>query len=242
MAAANPPECAVGGIPLAPPTANRLVHIDWELPDSYSLRALITGRYPEYTLPELPEDATRRMEADIRAAVGGYLSRTPGRLISVPESEEQSGKAWPSPRTWEYAVRLAAVVKVAGDDDGVLYLAFAGCVGEAIAGEVLEYIQNLDLPDPEEILANPASLGKLRDDKMIVLLGKVAQLATEPDTDEDRYERCWAVFARAAELGMADVAGAHTRTLIEVKDKRGFTLPVKHLKAFLPMLKAAGVL
>lgn len=77
----------------------------------------------------------------------GFVKFRPNLLHSM---EGATSKAFPSPRSW---ARASAFVEAPIEVRDRL---IAGCVGPGAAGEFCAYMRSLDLPDLEEILANPS--------------------------------------------------------------------------------------
>ena len=65
-----------------------------------------------------------------------------------------------------------------------------GCVGEAAGTVFLRWLSDLDLPDPESILRNPASLKlPVRGDMALAILGSVLNRVRE-NNSPGRWEAC----------------------------------------------------
>ena len=111
VAAANPPEQAADGWDLSPPLANRFCHLDW--PTDARRMAGFTGGWGHPTVPELPPgwEATTALT---RSWVAGFVSVRPPLAVAVPDDATTSGRAWPSPRSWEMAARLLAAARQRG--------------------------------------------------------------------------------------------------------------------------------
>ena len=112
VAAANPPEQAADGWDLSPPLANRFCHLDWPT-DARRMAEGFTGGWGHPTVPELPPgwEATTALT---RSWVAGFVSVRPPLAVAVPDDATTSGRAWPSPRSWEMAARLLAAATAAG--------------------------------------------------------------------------------------------------------------------------------
>ena len=113
VAAANPPDQAADGWELAPPLANRLVHIDWPTDGRYIAHGLAVG----FPLPSLfALDGGRPVEAQrltARATVAAFLEVRPDLALQLPRSAADSGRGWPSPRSWEAVATLLAACTAA---------------------------------------------------------------------------------------------------------------------------------
>lgn len=243
VAAANPPDQAAGGWNLAPPLANRFCHVPWRA-DIIEWRDGMISGFPDPTFPKLPDDWKRHFPITY-AQVASYVGANPQKLEpGVPKDESRAGGAWASPRTWEMTAKVCAAVRSFGGDSDVESLLVAGCVGEGLGLEFLHWRQNLDLPDPEVLLADPKKF-KLptRGDLQFTVLASVAAAALSNLT-KARWHAAWEIFHLAANQGAKDVAAASVRTLAAAR-KNNKELPFPSpaiLKPFMEILQAAGVL
>ena len=151
-AAANPADIAASGWELAAPTANRFVHLQWGLPLDVYAESIVTGSWPELSVPVLG-DAYSGELASARALIAGFLRARGGLLSSVPSDAASRGRAFPTPRTWDYTARLLAACRVAESSDDVVRLLVHGVIGDSTGYEFLAWMRALDLPDPEKALA-----------------------------------------------------------------------------------------
>lgn len=163
LAMMNRIEEAAGGWDLTPPLANRFGHMAWESPSalewgSWLLGANMTGDSDEKREKpaELEAFVMKRFDepfAKAKGLVAGFLKANPSLLHKMPlQGSPASGGAWPSPRTWEMAVRSMAgsdVHKLEQSDKEELMSAF---VGVGAAAELMQYATKADLPDPTDVL------------------------------------------------------------------------------------------
>src|SRR5205823_827587 len=110
-----------------------------------SLYALDGGRPSE----------TQRLTA--RATVAAFLQIRPDLVLVLPRSAAESGRGWPSPRSWEAVATLIGACAGAGASEDAQAALVSGAVGEGAAIEFLSWLEHLDLPDPEAVLADPES-------------------------------------------------------------------------------------
>jgi hypothetical protein len=250
VAAANPPDQAAGGWDLAPPLANRFIHMQWR---HDAMRW--AEDFPSYFATRAPAGAESTVRpgvdaaawAQARALVAAFIRARPNLLFQMPDNAEQSGRAWPSPRTWDFASRVLAVTLT--DTGGKVESAvidaaeaIVGCVGDGPGGEFITWAKTIDLPDPEELLANPARF-KLpeRGDLTYAVLAAVATAVVSKCTTE-RWAAAWEIMGVAAEQGAADIAAAAARQLARLRrENPGLPLPPQVSK-FVPILKEAGLL
>lgn len=246
VAIANPPDEAAGGWDLAPPLANRFWHGKWEVDRASWCQGMITG------WPGEPLISTKAREA--RRLVASFIQARPNLILSVPKGMEERGQAWASPRTWTQAADLmASAAEDRGcqvlelQEDIILSLA-SGSVGEAPALEFVSWLRELDLPDPEALLADPSSYQRPArgDQEWAALAAVVAAVADQPT--RERWHAAWKVLDRAAELGAPDVAASQVGPLMRlarpggVKALQGQYPRPEVLKRFTSLVKEAGLL
>jgi len=236
VAAANPPEQAAGGWDLAAPLANRFCHLTWGLDPQAWVDGMLQG-WPAPAVPVLPDGWEAGIPAT-RALVTSFIRHRPHLLLQVPKSEEAASRAWPSPRTWDMAARLLAAADAAQVGDDVAASLVLGCVGEGAGLEFLAWRRDLDLPDPETVLADPGQFCLSgRGDRDFAVLTAVVSAAVSNLT-RDRWLAAWTILARAAEQGAKDVAAAAAKALAAAR-RPDLPLPVRELREFLPLFQAA---
>lgn len=240
LAAANPADVAAAGWELAAPTASRFVHLDWELPLEVYAECLVTGVWPEMPVYELTADYAEHL-ARQRVLVSGFLRARSSQLTAIPKTAIDRGKAFPTPRTWDYAARLGALASAVEAPDAVTRLLVSGCVGDAAAHEYLAWASAMDLPDSDAILADPRAgwfAGQRPDRVYVALQGVVAKAvgAGDPAVWTAAVEAC---CAAASEAGV-DPAVPAVRALLRVRPS-GAALPAE-IAVFAPVLQLAGLL
>ncbi|MFE5773531.1 AAA family ATPase [Streptomyces sp. NPDC056485] len=204
VAAANPASSAAGGWELSPPLANRFVHLQWTHDHEVVVRGL-GGTWPRATLPRLDPAELPRAVDHARRAVCGLLAARPTLVHRLPGGEARRGGPWPSPRSWEMTLHLIAFATAAGSSRDVLSLLVRGTVGDGPGLELLASLDRMDLPDPEELLADPAAaaLPERGDLRQAALDGVVEAVRNRPE--KARWDAAWALMVRALETGAPDL-------------------------------------
>lgn len=207
VAAANPPDLMVGGWELSPPLRNRFVHLQWDISTDLYVHALSNG-WANGTLPTIDQAAHAARLRSYQARIAGFLRVKPDALNANPE-ENKFGFA--SPRSWDFTAALLASADLLGyqlhdeANNQVLFELTTGCLGEAVALMLLEYLRNLRLPDPAEVLAGKVAPepANLNDSELYVFFASLNDhLVTAMDTDQLLpYSR---VYLRLAEQTFAD--------------------------------------
>ncbi|MFJ7627734.1 AAA family ATPase [Streptomyces sp. NPDC097595] len=239
VAAANPPSSAADGWHLSPPLANRFVHLYWTH-DPRTVARGMAGTWPEAPVPVVDPARAAGAVARARGAVSGFLTARPGLVHHLPADAEGRGRAWPSPRTWDMALRLLAAGYATGTGRDAVAAALTGAVGEGAGIELLSYLENLDLPDPDRVLADPDAfaLPERGDRQLAFLIAVVAAVQAEPT--RPRWEAGWAVLAKAVAAGVPDVAA---RAAMDLAAMRDTDWPVPEgIDAFLELLQLSGAL
>ncbi|MER5812206.1 MoxR family ATPase [Streptomyces sp. NPDC002033] len=216
VAAANPRSSAADGWELSPPLANRFVHLQWTHDHEVVVRGL-GGTWPRATLPELDPGRLPEAVAFGRRAVCGLLGARPKLVHLLPSGETRRGGPWPSPRSWDMALCLTAFATAAGSSREVLSLLVRGTVGDGPGLELLAWLDRMDLPDPETLLADPAGgeLPQRGDLRQAVLDGVVAAVRARPE--KSRWDAAWALLVRALETGAPDLVVVPATTLASLR-------------------------
>ncbi|MGH9114822.1 MAG: AAA family ATPase, partial [Acidimicrobiales bacterium] len=146
---------------------------------------------------------------------------------------------WPSPRTWDMTARLLAAAESAGASELATSILARGAVGPGPGVELLTWLAEADLPDPEVVLADPESfvLPDRGDRAYAALASIAAAVATEPTAE--RWAQGWKAFAHAA-ADAPDVAAAAARTLARARPP-GAPVPPE-VTVFEPLLRQAGLI
>ncbi|MET9359598.1 MoxR family ATPase [Streptomyces sp. NPDC006632] len=223
VAAANPRSSAADGWELSPPLANRFVHLQWTHDHEVVVRGL-GGTWPRATLPRLAPEKLPEAVDFARRAVCGLLAARPSLVHQLPSSETRRGGPWPSPRSWEMTLRLTAFATAAGVSRDVLSLLVRGTVGDGPGLEFLAGLDRMDLPDPEDLLADPAAatLPERGDLRQAVLDGVVAAVRARPD--KSRWDAAWALLVNALESGPPDLVVVPATTLASLREP-GWEVP-----------------
>ena len=240
LAAANPADVAAAGWELAAPTASRFVHLDWELPLEVYAEALVTGVWPAMPVYGRPADLAERL-MEQRVLVSGFLRARSSQLSSIPRTAIDRGKAFPTPRTWDYTARLVGLARAVDAPEPVVRLLVAGCVGSAAAHEFLAWTAAQDLPDSRAILDDPTGpwfVGARADHVYVTLQGVVgtALQAKDPDAWSAAVVAC----CTAADQAGVDPAVPAIRALLRNR-ALGAALPPE-VKVFAAVLALAGLL
>ena len=236
VAAANPPEQSADGWDLSAPLANRFCHLDWVV-DAGAFAEGITGGFPPPVVPALPSGWEAALPL-AQGLVAAFVKVRPMLACAPPDDAAGAGRGWPSPRTWEMTARLWTAAGAAHAGPDVRAALVRGALGDGTGVEFLSWVQEMDLPDPEAVLADPdAFVLPARGDRVYAVLSSVVAAVTTDPTPE-RWLAGWRVLGRAGE-GTPDVAAMAARVLVRSRPD-GTALPAE-IKLFLPLLRQAGL-
>jgi hypothetical protein len=240
VAAANPPDQAADGWDLSAPLANRFCHLDWTVDATAVAEGFVAGFPDPPVLDGLgsPDSTGGRSLVRARSEVATFLRLRPGAVSAPPLDRSAAGRAWPSPRTWEMAAELLAASRSVAAGPQVTTALVGGCVGAGAGVEFLSWLDALDLPDPEVVLADPAGfeLPERGDRAHAVLTAVAAAVAAQPTVE--RWAAGWQVLGRAGEQA-PDVAALAARIMVRCRPD-GAPAPAE-AAAFLPLLRDAGL-
>lgn len=236
VAAANPPEQSADGWDLSAPLANRFCHLEWAV-DANAFAEGMTGGFAPPVVPDLPADWERQLPL-ARGLVSAFVRIRPALACAPPNDAAGAGRGWPSPRTWEMAAALWTAGGAAGAGQEVVAALVRGCLGDGAGVEFLSWVEEMDLPDPEAVLADPDDFTlPTRGDRVYAVLSAVVA-AVAADPTPARWAAGWRVLGRAGE-GTPDVAAMSARVLVRCRPD-GAPLPPE-IKLFLPVLRQAGL-
>ena len=217
VAAANPPDSAVDGYDLEPPMANRMIHLDFDFPQVAWLDGLIGGfdTIAQPTMEDLIGHGDEQHRAQVRGTVTAFLRVRPDLVEpGVPTDPVQAGRAWPSRRSWTNAI--AALSELRSEDADAAYLLLSGAVGEGPAREYLTFRRELDLPTPEEVIADHAKINwpAMRPDKAFAVAGALRAYVLGGPDDRTTWLGAIHALSSMAEGGLPDVAQGAVAALL----------------------------
>ncbi len=238
-AAATPPASAADGWHLSPPLANRFVHLHWTH-DPRTVARGLAGTWPAIEVPTVHPSRMPGAVARARGTIAGFLTARPGLVHHLPGDADSRGGAWPSPRSWEMALRLLAFHLATDTGRDALATALIGAVGDGAGLEISTYLEELDLPDPERVLADPDAfaLPERGDRQLAFLTAGVA--AVQARTTQQRWDAGWVVLAKAVDAGVPDVAARAALDLAALRDTNWPVPPA--IDAFVEVLSLSGML
>jgi MoxR-like ATPase len=241
VAAANPPEIAADGWDLAAPMANRFCHLDWHLPADVVRDGFANGWAP-VRVPTPDAEDVKNATREARLLVAAFLNARPDTVTIMPKATAEAGRAFPTPRSWEMAATLLGFATAAKSSAFTRRTLIAGVIGVGTAGEFLSYIDELDLPDPEDLLANPEKFeAPTRGDKVYAIGASVLAIVRENNTPE-RWKAAGRLIAIIAKSNHSDVAVAIGKRWMTIRPSESVMPDAESLKALAPILKEAKII
>lgn len=245
VAIMNPPSSSCGGHELAPPTANRFCHLNYDMVSwSQWQEGLATDFAGQHNLK--PTDLTRTVnEAKSRALIAQFTRRNAMARL-WPKNIDPDFPAFPTRRTWTMAARLDAWADALKVDESCRTQAIAGCVGPGAAHEFLAWRKTEEFGDPLDMLKRPDDFVVPETaDRIHLVLSAVtgAALGELPK----HWVAIWKIIARVADAGARDIAGLAARQVASGAEKHppsacNIATVIKEVRTVSPILRAAGLL
>ena len=177
----------------------------------------------------------------LRVAPTALMNARQSQLMLIPKDAASRGRAFPTPRTWDYATRLVAYAEAVGAKTDVARLLVQGCVGDLVAHEFLTYAKSQDLPDPEDVLANGFDFASVRADRVYVVLQSILA-AVQRDKTPERWTQAVTACSMAAVQAGIDPAVPVVRALLRPGMRPAGTPLPATLAVSGPVLALAGLI
>ena len=191
IGAANPAETTSDVFEIDSAVANRLGHYNVESPDVDEWSAWLLGNEShadEDKVVDASIEEARVMSlwsaeyAKAKGSVASFLKRRPNLLHQQPAANDpQRSRGWPSPRSWDHAIRAKASAKIHGLSDDETMEFIGGFIGRGALIELLAYEHTMDIPDLEGVLDEKIKWqpsGERLDLTMAVLSGCTAMVCS----------------------------------------------------------------
>ena len=237
LLAANPPEFAAGGWDLEAPMANRMAHFSVASPSVNDWTNWLMSEQSQRDEPI--EQAEEKIKAGwnhhwpmIKGMLAGYMRDRQSSLHIQPDPDNpQSGRAWPSPRTWWMAGRAVAAIRCLGMAQELESYFVEGCVGEGEAAGWLEWAHNANLPSPEDVLNDGWTPDTKRLDRTFAVYTSIISFVLSVQDKEEKYDyaaKAWDRLFDLSQAKMSDIGLGPAQQLLNAKLARKGT--PKHVK------------
>jgi hypothetical protein len=241
-ATGNPIEISTNGYELSLPAINRLCQIEWPTDRASWKTGMMRGwEALDSDFPVLPADWRSRIP-ECKALVVNFTDRNASHFQQMPRDPNGEVKPWPSMRSWTHVATVLAAARSIGASEDVEDILIKGCVGEGAAIAFRQWIKSLDLPDPEELLADPEQFKpSTRGDLSFAVLCSVVAAVLRQNTPE-RWTAGWRVIEKQAEKA-ADIAASVCGPLARNKPRQNgkpMEIPDAIKERLFPVLNTAN--
>lgn len=228
VSAQNPADIATGGFALSSPLANRFVHFTDPGPNAREWATWLMGTSKQRlraTMKDMEDAVTSdwpNLFPESQALFSGFMENHGAGLLHKrpPLSDPQSSKAWPSHRTWDYALRAYTAARILEKNDSVRDAIIEACVGPGAAATFLTYMQNTNIPKPMEVLNGSYDPDPNRVDIVLAAYtGMVAYVRQRPTRKEqmELAPKAWASLKKLFPISLADICEPASRGLVQEK-------------------------
>jgi len=225
LAAQNPEEIATGGNRLAPALANRFVHITDPGPNAREWITWLMGsaqskmQHSMAAIEKIIVEDWPNQYPITQGIFAGFMEKLPGNLYMLPSvSDPQSGKAWASHRTWDFATRGWTAARILEKSDSIRDAMVEACVGPAAAEQFCVYQKEANIPQPLEMLKGKWKIDKNRLDIVLAaytgMVAYVRQRITRAEKEE-LAPAAWTIIAKLFEAELADIIVPAAEGLIQ---------------------------
>ena len=235
----NSPERYATSSDLPSQIANRLLHLDWELDRQAWLDGMTAG-WPAAT-ERIIDDADPRADrvARERSLVLAFLDAHRPYIHDQPTDPAREGGAWPSPRSWDNAIRVLS--RIDEDATDVQATVLRGLVGSTAGDAFMRWrIEAADF-DLRAVLNDPTSEDwtDLHPSKTLTVLGAVSMFAVEQGSLEVWRDALGVLMHCADVTGRKDVCLRSARLLLS-RAPKGAKIPASAEETFGPILRSIG--
>lgn len=253
VASQNPAEIATGGFQLSAPLANRFVHLTDPGPTARDWISWLMGNNTSRLQASMEQiedqvcDMWPNLYPESQALFSGFMEANSTLLHQRPElSDPQSSKAWPSHRTWDYAIRAWTTARILEKNESIRDAIIEACVGPGAAAVFLEYMRETDIPKPMEVLNGTYKPDKDRIDiVMAAFAGAVAYVRQRPERKEkmELGVKAWNSLEQLFHIGLSDIVVPASEGLVLEKLGRASQDPIltKAANTVLTLLAKSGV-
>lgn len=215
LAASNPEDIATGGFRFSPPLANRFLHVSDPGPTAREWCAFQMGNTLDNMQASL-EDIEAAIISDwpsiFPETLGlftAFMEAHPNLLHKMPPlSDPQSSKSWPSPRTWDFAMRAWTTANILHKGDSIREALVTACVGEGAASMFMVYAANTDIPKPMDVLSGKWKINANRLDIVLAAYGSATAYVRQLPTRESKLKLApllWGSLTKLFDAKLADI-------------------------------------
>ena len=222
FAAGNPTDQAANGHDLTDPMVNRMVVGDWEIDKKSWAKGMTDGggfEFPDPKFPVVPDgwkDCVSIYADKVNTFVNTRTTLSKPEYFNRPNTDENRGKPFPSPRSWTNVARLLGACSAAGANRKTQQKIIGGCVGVDIAAEFMDFMEVDNLVDPEDVLKNPRNIELPRQTNLAMSYVKSVLVRVKEECTPERWENA-REFLATVHKQHPEFAKAFEQKLIEIK-------------------------
>jgi MoxR-like ATPase len=220
LGAMNPPHLSAGGRSLPSSTVNRVCFLPFPEPEASTVADYLSS------IPAKPSAAqgevfrerlqanweARRSEVD--PALKMFWERNPSSLNRPPSpSEVAKGEPYPTPRSWHVLRNFLIAAECVGLSGKMRREVATGLVGTAVVVELFRFLDTLDIPSVEDVLAGKVALDTLNADTLYVVANSVESSYVRGNPPRKTWHRYMRYLERLHQAGYADLGAPLFRAL-----------------------------
>jgi hypothetical protein len=227
LAASNPEDIATGGFRFSPPLANRFMHVTDPGPTAREWSAFQMGNTLEglqATLAEIEEVVISDWPSIFPETLGlftAFMEANPSLLHKMPApSDPQSSKSWPSPRTWDYAMRAWTTASILHKGDSIREALVYSCVGEGAGSMFMTYAAETDIPKPMDVLTGKWKVNPHRLDIVLAAYNSATAYVRQKPSRDAQLEVApllWKSLGQLFDAQLSDVVVPCVEGLIQAQ-------------------------
>lgn len=248
LLATNPRGQTTTGSGLLPAFANRTSHFLVK-EDFEGFRQHILNEGLDIPVDKSSEDLEEIVKrgwskhwSDKKALMLAFLDANRSAFCNQPKtSNKASGRAYPTPRTWENAHRCVAAARCLDMPPELDAIMIEGWVGEGSAIEWVSFASKADLPAAEDVLLRGWKIDTDRQDRTLAVVQSIRMFVLgidDPDQQIDMAKRAWLWLQEVEKEGLIDMVTPIAQAFANNKLGRG-TDPTLD-KACEPIMKRIG--
>ena len=218
------------------------MHLDWDVPASVIAEGFTYGFAP-IAIPSIDPLVAQTRTDEVRRMIGAFAGARPELMHRMPDAATERGRAWPSPRSWEFASLLVGHARAAGASKGVARLLLSGCVGKSAANEFLAWERALDLPNVETALRNNGVIEvPATPDRVVAMCGGLVAAVKQDPTKQRCAAAVNGILVAVAVAGHVDLATVALRRIASEVKAAGAALSPEAVAHFGGILSRMGTL
>lgn len=217
IGACNPSSMAPNASPLERSMANRFFHWKWETDKNTWDAGMLSedDTFEPAWFPVVPADYMR-FAPEFGALLVTYTNKNSGDWLRIPESDEEL--SFPTPRSLKYLRDALAAARSVDAPANIMRQIAQGWVGKTTGANIIQFWDQRDLVDPEEVLAGTKTFkhDKKRPDLTVTLLTSLVT-AVKRNYTQERMTAAVCLFCNNVGNDTADLVLTQLRHLVNAR-------------------------